>query len=172
MSAPPSASHVSSARKMPSVPSVTMNGSMRPLRDRASRARSRTARRVPAARTMPSMTVMSGANVWPPRPAVEAVHQPDHAARDQRGHRARPTRSMPPEMITNVMPTAMMPMNDVRVSTFIALSKRGEVAVEQRAGDAQRDEAGERPERSYSRCAESRNAAAQDCTASSAVPVA
>ena len=32
-------------------------------------------------------------------------------------------RSMPPEMITKVMPTAMMPMNDVRVSTFIALSK-------------------------------------------------
>src|SRR5579864_9323931 len=32
-------------------------------------------------------------------------------------------RSMPPEMITKVMPTAMMPMNEVRVSTFIALSK-------------------------------------------------
>src|ERR1700712_4630154 len=32
-------------------------------------------------------------------------------------------KSMPPEMITNVMPTAMMPMNDVRVSTFMALSK-------------------------------------------------
>src|ERR1700745_2213028 len=31
-------------------------------------------------------------------------------------------RSMPPEMITNVMPTAMIPMNDVRVSTFIMLS--------------------------------------------------
>src|ERR1700712_1122870 len=32
-------------------------------------------------------------------------------------------KSMPPEMITNVMPTAIMPINDVRVSTFIALSK-------------------------------------------------
>src|ERR1700682_3430985 len=31
-------------------------------------------------------------------------------------------RSMPPEMITNVMPTAMIPINDVRVSTFIMLS--------------------------------------------------
>ncbi len=31
-------------------------------------------------------------------------------------------RSMPPEMITKVMPTAMMPMNEVRVSTFIRLS--------------------------------------------------
>src|SRR5690349_21269219 len=31
-------------------------------------------------------------------------------------------RSMPPEMMTKVIPTAMMPMNDVRVSTFIALS--------------------------------------------------
>src|ERR1700743_3857130 len=31
-------------------------------------------------------------------------------------------RSMPPLMITKHMPTAMMPMNDVRVSTFIALS--------------------------------------------------
>ena len=31
-------------------------------------------------------------------------------------------RSMPPEMITKHMPTAMMPMKAVRVSTFIALS--------------------------------------------------
>src|SRR5690349_17446152 len=31
-------------------------------------------------------------------------------------------RSIPPEMITNVIPTAMIPMNDVRVSTFIMLS--------------------------------------------------
>ena len=32
-------------------------------------------------------------------------------------------RSIPPEMITKVIPTAMMPMNEVRVRTFIALSK-------------------------------------------------
>src|SRR4051812_38579654 len=31
-------------------------------------------------------------------------------------------RSMPPETITKVMPTAMMPMKAVRVSTFIMLS--------------------------------------------------
>src|SRR5450830_2104599 len=31
-------------------------------------------------------------------------------------------RSMPPEIITNVMPTAMMPIKAVRVSTFIILS--------------------------------------------------
>ena len=31
-------------------------------------------------------------------------------------------KSMPPEMMTKVMPTAMMPMKAVRVSTFIRLS--------------------------------------------------
>ena len=32
-------------------------------------------------------------------------------------------RSIPPEMMTKVMPTAMMPMKAVRVSTFIRLSR-------------------------------------------------
>ena len=55
-------------------------------------------------------------------------------------------RSMPPEMMTKHMPTAMMPMKAVRVSTFIALSSGGEIAVEQRAGDAQQHQADDRAE--------------------------
>ena len=52
----------------------------------------------------------------------ETIHQEDDAPRNQRRHGAD-RRSMPPEMMTKHMPTAMMPIKAVRVSTFIALSK-------------------------------------------------
>ena len=55
-------------------------------------------------------------------------------------------RSMPPEMMTKHMPTAMMPMKAVRVSTFMALSKRGEVGIEQRARHTEKREANDRPD--------------------------
>jgi len=65
--------------------------------------------------------IASGATVWPPTPAerpfISQIMLPAINAAIE------PTdRSMPPEIITKVSPTAMMPMNEVRVSTFIRLS--------------------------------------------------
>jgi hypothetical protein len=51
---------------------------------------------------------------------------------------------MPPETITNVMPTAMMPMKAVRVSTFIMLSMVAKSGFSRAAADAQQDQRGQR----------------------------
>ncbi len=53
-------------------------------------------------------------------------------------------RSMPPEMITKHMPTAMMPMKAVRVSTFIALSSVAKSPLSSGTGDAQQHQADDR----------------------------
>src|SRR6478752_1170020 len=102
---------------MPSVPSVTMKGSMRPLVIRRPCARPNTAPSTTAS-TAPSTTASSGEPSAGPIALMNMITQPAISAAIE------PTdRSMPPEMITKHMPTAMMPMKAVRVSTFIALSR-------------------------------------------------
>src|SRR6478736_4154873 len=102
---------------MPSVPSVTMKGSMRPLVIRRPCARPNTAPSTTAS-TAPSTTASSGEPSAGPIALMNMITQPAINAAIE------PTdRSMPPEMITKHMPTAMMPMKAVRVSTFIALSR-------------------------------------------------
>src|SRR5471032_1777689 len=114
--APPSDSHVSVARKMPSVPSVTMKGSMRPRVISRPCARPNTAPSS-TAKPAPSTTVSHGARWCAPSEFISRMTPPAISAAIE------PTdRSMPPLMMTKHMPTAMMPMNAVRVSTFIALS--------------------------------------------------
>src|ERR1700722_11746883 len=97
-----------------------MNGSIRPLVISRPCAHPNSPPRTNAS-TMPMAMIVSGAKVCPPTPAdkpfISQIMLPAiNAAID-------PTdRSMPPEIITNVSPTAMMPMNEGRVSTFIRLS--------------------------------------------------
>ena len=101
---------------MPSVPSVTMKGSMRPLVMSSPWASPNTAPSA-TARTAPNTTASSGEPSAGPMALMNMITQPAISAAIE------PTeRSMPPEMITKHIPTAMMPMKAVRVSTFIALS--------------------------------------------------
>src|SRR5258706_3503981 len=100
---------------MPSVPSVTMNGSMRPRVISKPCARPNSAPSA-SAKAAPQATIASGGILLPSAfinritpPAISAAIEPTD-------------RSMPPLMITKHIPTAMMPMKAVRVSTFIALS--------------------------------------------------
>src|SRR5450755_2334965 len=102
---------------MPSVPSVTMKGSIRPLvisRPCASpnRPPSTSANSAPSS-TMSTGEATCGSSAFIARitlPAISAAIEPTD-------------RSMPPPMITKLMPIAMIPMNAVRVSTFMALSQ-------------------------------------------------
>src|SRR5438270_11175637 len=102
---------------MPSVPSVTMNGSMRPLV--ISRPCARPNRQPSTtANAMPASTTATGDARRPASAFIMRITQPAISAAIE------PTdRSMPPLMMTKHMPTAMIPMKAVRVSTFIALSQ-------------------------------------------------
>ena len=101
---------------MPSVPSVTMNGSMRPLVISKPCASPNTAPSS-SAKTMPMVTTTYGELIDVLMPFISRIIAPAISAAIE------PTdRSMPPEMMTKVMPTAMMPMKAVRVSTFRTLS--------------------------------------------------
>src|SRR5438067_4791477 len=117
--APPSDSQVSTDRKMPSVPRVTMKGSIRP---RVTSRPCTTPNAAPSAsaNATPNSTIVSGAIGWllPPSAFMATIITPAISAAIE------PTdRSMPPDTTTKVMPTAMMPMKAVRVSTFIRLSR-------------------------------------------------
>src|SRR6476659_872925 len=102
---------------MPSVPSVTMKGSMRPRVMSRPCARPKTAPSS-SANAMPSITATIVESPDAPRLFIKRMTHPAISAAIE------PTeRSMPPEMMTKHMPTAMMPINAVRVSTFMALSK-------------------------------------------------
>src|SRR4051794_30230169 len=101
---------------MPSVPKVTMKGSMRPLVINRPWASPNSAPSTSASKA-PSVTASSGEPVIGPAQLMNMMTLPAISAAIE------PTdRSMPPEMMTKHMPTAMMPMKAVRVSTFIALS--------------------------------------------------
>jgi hypothetical protein len=114
--APPSAKYVRYARKMPSVPSVTMNGSMPPRVISRPCARPNSAPST-SANPMPSAITDTGEPSDGARRFIRRIITPAMSAAIE------PTeRSMPPEMMTKHMPTAMMPMKAVRVSTFITLS--------------------------------------------------
>src|SRR6056297_6026 len=97
---------------MPSVPSVTMNGSIlprvmvMPLNVPAASPNS-------SANTMPSPSTASGGS------PVASIAFMNRIMAPARNAAMEPTeRSIPPAMITNVEPTAMMPMNALRVSTL------------------------------------------------------
>ena len=67
---------------------------------------------------MPTSTAATGLPTIGATQFITMIMQPAMSAAME------PTeRSMPPEMMTKHMPTAMMPMKAVRVSTFIALSQ-------------------------------------------------
>ena len=99
-----------SARKMPSEPKVTMNGSIRPavtsmplaapptapIARPATMPRAMTAQPVPSEGTALLMMMMI-------MPAVKAAIEPTE-------------RSRPPEVMTKVAPTAMMPMKEARAT--------------------------------------------------------
>jgi hypothetical protein len=101
---------------MPSVPSVTMKGSILPRVIRRPWARPKSAPSS-SAKAMPSATTATGDQPLGARPFMSRITQPAMSAAIE------PTdRSIPPEMMTKHMPTAMMPMKAVRVRTFNALS--------------------------------------------------
>ena len=136
---PPAASQITSERKMPMVPSVTMKGSMRP------KVTIRPFARPQAALTAMAASMPSGerAHSPPPRllrvriimPAVSAAMEPTE-------------RSSPPPAITKVAPTAMMAMKAERVTTFSrfdAVRKSGLMSAPAIDQHDQRDEGRERP---------------------------
>src|SRR5450830_1914735 len=93
---------------MAPVPRVTMNGAMRPLVVRVPTAHPQpTARAHPAtsARMMDGMEPLKWFVVTSMRPPVIAAIEPTE-------------RSMPPVMMTNVMPTSMQPIEDTCLSTL------------------------------------------------------
>ena len=101
---------------MPSVPSVTMKGSMRPLVIKRPCTSPNTAPSTTAS-SMPTTTAAMG------EPSTSAIAFMNRMTEPAISAAMEPTdRSMPPEMMTKHMPTAMMPMKAVRVSTFITLS--------------------------------------------------
>src|SRR3954469_17557118 len=101
---------------MPSVPSVTMKGSIRPLVISSPCTRPKAAPSTSDS-SMPTAITSTGEPSVPAARFITRIMQPAISAAIE------PTdRSMPPLMITKHMPTAMMPMKAVRVSTFSALS--------------------------------------------------
>jgi hypothetical protein len=101
---------------MPSVPRVTMKGSMRP-RVMSRPCASPNAAPSTSAKAIPAATTASGGQPRGSSAFISRIMQPAISAAIE------PTdRSMPPEMMTKHIPTAMMPMKAVRVSTFMALS--------------------------------------------------
>src|SRR4051812_14056207 len=102
---------------MPRVPSVTMKGSMRPLVISRPWIHPKTAPSTNAS-SMPSAITSTGEPTLGAALFITRIMQPAISAAIE------PTdRSMPPLMITKHMPTAMMPMKAVRVSTLSRLSR-------------------------------------------------
>ena len=94
-----------------------MKGSMRPRVMSRPCARPKTAPST-SAKAIPSITTPTVESPDVPRLFIKRMTHPAISAAID------PTeRSMPPEMITKHMPTAMMPIKAVRVSTFMPLSK-------------------------------------------------
>ncbi|MGF6698522.1 hypothetical protein OKW38_003134 [Paraburkholderia sp. MM5496-R1] len=76
----------------------------------------------------------------------EPVHQPDHDARDQRGHRA--DRQIDAARDDHEGHADRDDADERRAREHVhQVVERREVAIEQRADDAQQDQPGERPER-------------------------
>src|SRR4051795_4034996 len=102
---------------MPRVPRVTMKGSMRPLVISRPWIHPKTAPSTNAS-SMPSAITSTGEPTLGASLFISRIMQPAISAAIE------PTdRSMPPLMMTKHMPTAMMPMKAVRVSTLSALSR-------------------------------------------------
>ncbi len=100
---------------MPMVPSVTIKGSIptlamrKPLSQPASRP-------APAATSTPTRMTETPSPMWGRSAFIDRIISPAMKAAID------PTeRSMPPEVMTKVMPTAMMPMKAERASTFVTL---------------------------------------------------